>query len=219
VTTKTTSCDVTLALGLLGSLDVDAVAPLAMKEQSPNKSSGIGDVMVYARWGVLQSSLLPVKAALIIGANLPTAAKDANPALGDRTTDIGLAFSANTQKYFGFVGHVRAGYWLNGKIPGTEVETKVGNMFEYVVVADYSLTPTLTPELAFSGYSRDKTQVGGTPVDNTEVSQHTVSVLLIWKPIPMLTIRPKVAFPLTAVSKGGSMANIYGGLDVWAFLP
>jgi hypothetical protein len=87
------------------------------------------------------------------------------------------------------------------------------------LVGDYSATKTLTPELALSGYMRDKTQVGGTPVDNTEVSQHTVNVLLMWKPISMLTIRPKVAFPLTFVSKGGSMANWYGGLDVWVYLP
>jgi len=217
VTTKTTSCDGTLALGLLGSLDVDVVAPLAMKEQSPNKSSGIGDVMVYARWGVLQSSLLPVKAALIIGANLPTADKDAIPAIGDRTTDIGVGASATTVSFFGFAAHARAAYWLNGKLPDTD--KKVGNMIEYNLTLDYSVTKTLTPEVAVTGYSRAQTDSSGTSLANTEVSQHVVNVLLMWKPFPMFVIRPKVAFPLTFVSKGGSMANVYGGLDVWAFLP
>ena len=221
VPTKTTSCDLTLALGLPGKFDIDVVTPLAMKQKGEAKSSGMGDLMVYGRWGVLQSSLLPVKAALILGANLPTADKNANPALGDRTTDLAFGVSANTQKYFGFLGHVRAAYWLNGKIPGTEIETKVGNMFEYVLCGDYPVTPTVTPELALSGYMRDKTQVGssGTPADYTEVSQHTIGVLLMWKPISMLTIRPKVSFPLKFMSKGGSMANVYGGLDVWVYLP
>ena len=94
-------------------------------------------------------------------------------------------------------------------------------MFEYVLCGDYSVTKTVTPELALSGYMRDKTQVGssGTPADYTEVSQHTIGVLLMWKPISMLTIRPKVSFPLKFMSKGGSMANWYGGLDVWVYLP
>jgi hypothetical protein len=216
VTTKTTSCDLTLALGLPGRLDVDVVAPLAMKQKGDEKSSGMGDLMVYGRWGVLQSSLLPVKAALILGANLPTADKNADPALGDRTTDLAFGVSANTQKYFGFLGHVRAAYWLNGKTNDT---TKVGNTFEYVLCGDYSVTKTLTPELAVLGSFQDKKQYNGVPSDKTEVSQHLVSVLLMWKPISMLTIRPKVSFPLTFVSKGGSMANWYGGLDIWVFLP
>ena len=219
VPTKTTSCDLTLALGLPGKFDIDVVAPLAMKQKGEAKSSGMGDLMVYGRWGVLQSSLLPVKAALILGANFPTADKNADPALGDRTTDIAFGFSANTKKCCNFLGHVRAAYWLNGKIPGTEIETKVGNMFEYVLCGDYSVTKTVTPELALSGYMRDKTQLSGTPVDYTEVSQHTIGVLLMWKPISMLTIRPKVSFPLEFMSKGGSMANVYGGLDVWVYLP
>ena len=217
VATKTTSCDVTLALGLPGKVDLNVVAPLAMKEQGTEKSTGLGDVMVYARWGVLQTSLLPVKAALILGANLPTADKNANPAIGDRTTDIGVGASATTVSFFGLAAHARAAYWLNGKIPDTD--KKIGNMIEYNVTLDYSITKTLTPELAVTGYSRAQTDSSGTSLVNTEVSQHLGNVLLIWKPIPMLVIRPKVAFPLTFFSKGGSIANVYGGLDVWATFP
>jgi len=219
VGTTTASCDVTLALGLPGKVEVDLVAPLAMKQAGDNKSSGLGDVMVYARWGVLQTSLLPVKAALIVGANLPTAPKDANPALGDRMTDIGVGASAMTVSFLGFLAHVRAAYWLNGKLPDVEVENKVGNMIEYNVTLDYAISKTLTPELALTGYSRAQSEMGGTKVANSEVSQNLGNVLLIWKPIPMLVIRPKVAFPLTALSKGGSMANWYGGLDAWLTFP
>jgi hypothetical protein len=220
VGTTTASCDVTIGLGLPFGLELDAVAPLAMKQAGDSKSAGLGDVMVYARYGLLQTSLLPVKASLILGANLPTADENASPVLGDRTTDIGIGASVVTSKYFGFVGHARAGYWLNGKYDVPEdAEVKVGNMFEYMVVLDYSASKTLTPELAVSGYSRANNVFDGTPLDNSEVSQHTVNVLLMWKPISMLTIRPKVAFPLTFMSKGGSMANVYGGLDVWVTFP
>jgi hypothetical protein len=217
VPTKTTSCDVTLALGLPGKVDVDVVAPLAMKEDTLT-SKGLGDVMVYARYGLLQTSLLPVKAALILGANLPTSAKNAVPALGDRTTDIGVGVSVTTVSFFGFAAHARAAYWLNGKIPDTE--KKIGKMVEYNVTLDYSITKMLTPELCVTGYSQAQTDSSGTSLVNTEVSQHMGNVLLIWKPIPMLVIRPKVAFPLTFVSKGGKpMANVYGGLDIWVTVP
>jgi hypothetical protein len=219
VGTTTASCDVTVGLGLPFNLELDVVAPLAMKQAGDAKSSGLGDVMVYARYGLLQTSLLPVKASLVLGANLPTADENASPALGDRTTDIGIGAAVITSKYFGFVGHARAGYWLNGKIPDTEVEAKVGNMLEYMVVLDYSVSNTLTPELAVSGYSRAKTEIDGTPVPYTDVSQHVVNVLLMWKPISILVIRPKVAFPLTFVSKGGSFANVYAGLDAWLTFP
>jgi len=216
VTTKTTSCDITLALGLPGRFDIDVVAPLAMKAKDTATAAGLGDLMVYARYGVLQSSTQPFKAALLLGANLPTASKTASPALGDRTTDLALGFSANTKKYGRFLGHVRAAYWFNGK---TDDTTKVGNTFEYLLCADYSVTNTLTPELAVSGYFQDKKQYNGVGSNNTEVSQHLVSALLMWKPIPMLVIRPKVAFPLTFMSKGSTMANVYGGLDVWVTYP
>ena len=217
---KTTSCDVTAGLGLLGNLELDVVAPLAMKEHGTNKATGLGDMMVYARWGVLQTSLLPVKAALILGANLPTAPKDANPALGDRTLDIGVGASVTTVSFFGLAAHARAAYWLNGnKEILTDAKYKVGNTIEYNLTLDYAINKTLIPELALTGSSKAKDQLDGVDVPYSETSQSLGNLLLIWKPIPMLVIRPKVAFPLTFMSKGGSMANWYGGLDVWVTFP
>ena len=217
--TKTTSCDLTAAVGLLGNVDLNLVAPLAMKQSGEAKANGLGDVMVYARWGVLQTSTLPVKAALIVGANLPTTDTAAPKAvrLGDRTTDIGIGASVTTVSFFGFAAHARAAYWLNGKVPGAE--KKIGNMVEYNVTLDYSVTKALTPELAVTGFSRAQDELGGVKLADSEASQHMSSVLLIWRPIPMLVVRPKVALPLTFVSKGGTFANVYGGLDVWVFLP
>jgi hypothetical protein len=216
VSTKTTSCDVTVGLGLPFKLELDVVAPLAMKEMDTLKSSGIGDAMVYARWGLFQGPLLPFKAALVLGANIPTADREANPLIGDRTTDIGVGAAVVTSSFFGFVGHARAGYWVNGKPNDT---TKVGNMFEYLVVLDYSITKKLAPELALSGYARSQTEYNGTPKPTSEVSQHALNFLLMWKPLPMLVIRPKAAIPLAAMSKGGSLPDWYAGLDVWVSVP
>jgi hypothetical protein len=215
--TKTTSCDLTLAFGLSKEFDIDVVAPLAMKQKGDAKSAGLGDLMVYARYGILQDPEKPLKVALLLGGNLPTASKNASPALSDRTTDVAFGLSLNTKKLGKFLGHVRAAYWFNGKIPDTE--TKVGDMFEYLLCGDYSATKTLTPELALSGYLRDESQLGGTWIPKTQVSQHLVSALLMWKPISMLTIRPKVSFPLTFISQGSTMASVYGGLDVWVTYP
>lgn len=215
--TKTTSCDLTLAFGLSKEFDIDVVAPLAMKQKGDAKSAGLGDLMVYARYGILQDPEKPLKVALLLGGNLPTASKNASPALSDRTTDVAFGLSLNTKKLGKFLGHVRAAYWFNGKIPDTE--TKVGDMFEYLLCGDYSVTKTLTPELALSGYLRDESQLGGTWIPKTEVSQHLVSALLMWKPISALTIRPKVSFPLTFISQGSTMASVYGGLDVWVTYP
>ena len=108
------------------------------------------------------------------------------------------------------------GFWLNGK---TDDTTKVGNMVEYLLCGDYSVTSTLTPELALSGSVRDKTQYNGTAKDETQVSQHSATLLLMYKPIPMLTIRPKAGMPLAFLSEGGALPNFRVGLDVWATVP
>ena len=219
VTTKTASCDLTLAFGLSEKFDIDVVAPLATKQKDTLKSTGMGDLMVYGRWGVLQDPMQPIKVALILGANFPTASKSASPALSDRTTDVAFGLSLNTKKLGKFLGHVRAAYWFNGYLPDAGGDTKVGDMFEYVLCGDYSVSKTVTPELALSGYLRNETVWGGTWIPHSEVGQHLVSVLVIWKPISMLTIRPKVSFPLTFISEGSTMAKIYGGLDVWVYVP
>lgn len=221
VTTKTASCDLTLAFGLSEKFDIDVVAPLAMKQKDTLKSKGLGDLMVYARWGILQSSEQPLKVALILGANFPTTSKTANPALSDRTTDVAFGFSSTTKKFGNFMGHIRAAYWFNGDLPDSlaESETKVGDMFEYNLTLDYSVTKTLTPELALVGSMRDMTEWGATWVPHTQVSQHTANLLLIWKPISMLTIRPKVGLPLKPISEGSTLANWSGGLDVWVYVP
>ena len=219
VGTRTVSCDLTLAYGLANNFDIDLVAPLAMKQKGGAKSNGLGDLMLYARYGIAQAADQPLKVALLFGANLPTTSKSASPALSDRTTDVAFGLSMNTKKLGRFYGHIRAAYWFDGDLPGTAVPTKVGDMFEYVLCGDYSISKTVTPEVALTGYIRDQNNLDGTWVPKSEGSQHLLSLLVIWKPVSNLTIRPKLSIPVKPISQGGTLASYYGGLDVWIYIP
>jgi hypothetical protein len=211
-----TLVDANFMVGLPGKLELGFDAPLAAKKQGTYNSSGMGDVMVLARYGLVQTRQSPVKLAAVLGANLPTAQEGALPPLGDRTLDVGIGLSAVTTRLGPLAGHARAAYWLNGKTNDT---TRLGNMIEYSLIADCYATPRIVPELALSGFMQNRTEVNGTAAANTEVSQHVVNVLVMTKPLPFLVVRPKIALPLYGLSKGGFYPNVYLGLDIWATLP
>jgi hypothetical protein len=44
-------------------------------------------------------------------------------------------------------------------------------------------------------------------------------LLLMFKPLPKLVVRPKVSMPLEFLCKGASVSGPAVGLDVWANLP
>ncbi len=210
------SAELTASIGLPGKLELTAVAPLLMKQGNTQSSTGLGDVIVYARYGILQSPLLPVKLAALLGVKLPTSSKDAIPALGRASTDIGLGLSALTMSLGKVAVHARAGYWLNGKINDT---TKIGNQMEYLLVGDYAVSKCFTPELALSGLMSGQRLVNGTAVPKTQSGIHNVGLLLMFKPLPMLVVRPKVSMPLEFLCQGASVSGPAVGLDVWATLP
>ncbi|MEO0080691.1 MAG: transporter [candidate division WOR-3 bacterium] len=212
----TVSADVILGLGLARRLEVGAVMPFAAKRQGEYSSSGLGDVMLNARYAFLANPLSPVKAALALGVNFPTAGRGQLLPIGDRTTDVGLGLCAHTARLGPLIGHARGAYWFNGK---TDSIIKIGNMFEYVVNFDFVLSQVLTPQVALSGYMIGQNLVRGTPVAHTEVSQHVVNALLLVKLAPSLVFRPKVALPVYKLSRGGSYPNFYVGVDVWVVVP
>lgn len=211
-----TSAELTAAVGLPGRLELGLTAPLFMKKQDTLSSVGLGDVMVHARYGILQSKLLPVKLAATLGVNLPTSDKNASPGLGDQTVDIGLGLAAVTSGFGKLTFHGRAGYWLNGKRADA---SKVPNMFEYLLCADYAVCKCFIPELAVSGTMVERTKSGGTIIEKSGASINNVGLLLMFKPLPMLVVRPKVSVPLEFASKGASLAPYIVGLDVWVTLP
>jgi hypothetical protein len=214
--TATTSAEITAAVGLPGRLEFGATAPLLLKRLDTLDASGLGDVMLHLRYGILQSKLLPVKLAATVGANLPTSPKDAVIALNDRTFDIGVGLAAVTSSFAKLAFHARAGYWWNGK---TDDTTRVGNLLEYLAVADYSASKWFIPELSVSGAISGQKQVNGLTVDRSESSIHSIGLLLMLKPISQLVVRPKVLVPLEFVSRGGKIAPLTAGLDVWATFP
>ncbi|MGB9742949.1 MAG: hypothetical protein ACPL0F_07350, partial [bacterium] len=209
------NADLMAALGLPQKLELSAALPVASKKSGATSSAGPGDLMVMLRYGLIQNSILPLRAALALGAYLPTGDKYAKPALGDGSTDFGIGLLLNTANIPFITGHLRGAYWFNGK----SGEVKYGNLLEYLAVLDLGVIPGLTPELAFSGYLQNRKQVSGTEVPNSELSRGFLSILLMWKPLPRLVIRPKLAVPVKPMCKGGGLADFYPGLDIWVTLP
>lgn len=211
---RTISADLLAALGLPAKLELGGVLPLAMKSEGDNSATGIGDLMVIGRYGLLQSGLLPIKGALSLAVSLPTG-DTSTPALGDGSTNLGIGLALNTANIPFVTAHLRGAYWLNGKCG----ETKFGNMLEYMAGVDLAVLPGLTPQLALSGYNKEQKEVNSVKQANTEESRMFLGFLLLWKPLPMLVIRPKVSVPVPGMNKGGTIADFYPGLDVWVTLP
>ncbi len=214
--TRTVSADILAAIGLPAKLEVGGVLPLAMKSSGDNSATGIGDLMVIGRYGLFQRGLLPVRAALSLAVSLPTGDKNSTPALGDGSTDLGFGLALNTANIPFVTGHLRGAYWLNGMSDDTH---KLGNMLEYMAGVDVAILPGLTPQLALSGYNKVQSEVNGAKQANSEETRMFLGFLLLWKPLPMLVIRPKVSLPVPGMNKGGTVADFYPGLDVWVTLP
>ncbi|MBN2537874.1 transporter [candidate division WOR-3 bacterium] len=197
------------------NLEVGLHAPLFLKTKDTLSSMGLGDAWFKARYGILQGKLTPVKLTFTAAAVFPTAAEDANPSLGDRTLNFGFGLIGQTQSLAGFVGHLRLGYWLNGKKKAGEVEKAQGNMLEYVAKVDYNFTKKF--QLWLSGVGTMQAEAEG----NAETNRHMLSLGAVWKPLPVvkLNVRPKVLVPLEALSKGGSINPWEAGLDFWVDLP
>lgn len=204
------------SVGLPFKLELGGVVPVLDKKGGERHSSGLGDLLIVGRYGFLQSPLLPVRGALSLALSLPTGDKEASPALGDGSTDLGAALAFNTLNFGFVVGHLRGVYWLNGK---TDDSTKLGNMFEYLAGIDFPVYPRLYPQFALSGYWQDQKRVNGKPQNNTELRRTNLSVLLFYKPLPKLVVRPKLSLPLKSMCQGGGMADYLLGLDIWTTLP
>ncbi|MEO0071528.1 MAG: transporter [candidate division WOR-3 bacterium] len=212
----TVSADFLASVGLPLNLELGGVVPLMLKSQGANTSQGIGDILIVGRYGILQNSPLPVRAALSLALSLPTGNKTATPALGDGSTDIGFGLALNTIKLEAVVAHLRGAYWFNGKANDT---TRLGNMFEYMAGIDFPFLPKLTPQLAFTGYIQEQKMIKGTAQQNTEVNRALFNFLLLYQPIPKITLRPKFSVPISPLCKGETIADYYLGLDAWLTLP
>lgn len=217
---KTTTIGSNLQLGLgmpwLGNWELVLMAPLAAKTQDTFSSLGPGDIELQTRYGIIAGKTAPVKLTAVGALGLPTADQGAKPKIGDGKMSGALGLIATTKAFGPVVGHLRAAYWLNGKTNDT---TRVGNMLEYVAKLDFDLTKSFQLWASLVGTMQAKTEYRGAAKANTEQDRHQVQVGAVVKPIPILSIRPKVALPLGFLSKGGSMPTFTPGLDFWVIAP
>ncbi len=181
-----------------------------LNPDTSSSSFGIGDIWLKSRYALITkgSILFTLSGALIV----PTADKNANPQIDDRTVDFGLGGILQTKTYKNMIGHLRFGYWLMGKINDS---TKLGDMFEYFAKLDYKLTNTLTPFFTIFGTLQGKTKISGRTIDKTEKNRNNIQIGVIYKPSPILWIRPKISAPILPMSKGASIAPYTIGLDFW----
>lgn len=203
-------------LAPLKNWEVLLMAPLASKSKDTLSSFGPGDVELHTRYGIIAGKLVPVKLTAVAALGLPTSDKEAKPKLGDGKLAGALGVIATTKPLGKAVAHLRAAYWLNGKTNDT---TRVGNMLEYVAKVDYDLTKSFQLWLSMVGTMLAQTEVNGEAVDKTQQDRHIAQLGAVVKPIPMLSIRPKVGLPLEFLSKGGSLAPLNVGLDFWVIAP
>ena len=212
--TSTVSADVIVGLCPLSKLEVLAVAPVVSKSTGGTSGFGLGDASLMLRYGLL-GGVLPVKVTLAAAIMMPTSAKDAIVKLGDRTLDVGLGAAAQTAKIGPMVAHARLGYWINGKTD----ETKVGNLFEYIVFPDFALGKKGSVWVALAGTMKADNAISGVNQALSGAGQHSVGGGFTWNPAGPLWLKPKVSVPLAAMSTGGAIPNFTVGLDLWAVIP
>lgn len=218
---KVTSIGTTLQLGigmpwLLKNWELMLMVPLAAKSQDTLNSLGLGDIELQTRCGIIAGKTAPVKLTAVGALGLPVADQNAKPKIGDGKLSGALGLIATTKAFGKAVGHLRAAYWLNGKTNDT---TKAGNMLEYVAKVDYDFTKKFQLWASLVGTMQGRTEVNSTAKEKTEQDRHVAQVGLVVKPVPVLSVRPKVMLPLAGISRGGAIAPFSAGLDFWVTVP
>ncbi len=212
--TSTLSTDVMLGLSLLKNLEVIGVAPVVSKSKGDATAVGLGDAALMLRYGLV-GGILPVKLTLAAAVNLPTSAKGAVLQLGDRTTDVAIGAALQTVSVARLALHARFAYWLNGKAG----ETKHGNMFEYVIFPDFTISPNASIFSTVAGVLAADNVVSGAKQAASGAGLHSAGLGLTWNPVGPLWFKPKVTVPLTFLSRGGRLPSFALGFDVWAVVP
>lgn len=207
---------------MLGYAPVDkweimAHIPVMYKSRDTLSSFGLQDVWVKTRYNFLGGKDTPYVTG-VAAVRIPTSSEDADILLDDRSLDIALGgFFMHTFKPV--VLHIKAGYWLNGSKETATGDVNVGDDIEVIFKPEYVFTPKVKAFLNFTWIETFKSKdEDGNEIDNSEKRRLTVSPGIVAKPIPGLSVRPKVLFPIDAVNKGGSNFTWKLGLDIW-FVP
>jgi hypothetical protein len=210
---KTTVMGAHFMLGYapIPKLELLAHVPLMKKDRDTLSSFGLQDVWAKVRYNLIGEKAKPYITG-VVAVRIPTASEDANPALDDRTLDIGAGL-LYFQQFNNILIHIRTGYFYNGK---TDADIDVGDDVEVFFKPEYVFNKKVKVFLAFSLVETFKAKdAGGTSIDNTQKRRFTLTPGLVATPAPGLKIRPKFVYPLEMVCQGGSNFAWQIGFDVW----
>jgi len=188
--------------------------PIAFKSKetptSDNSSSGIGDIYLKGRYGVLPWAKDKHGLTLTGALRLGTGDDEASPALGDGTTDFALGAIFSSAWLSQFRGHLKANYWVNGE---TDDDVSIGNQLKVLGKIDYNLSPGVMPFLTYIYKSQAESEFSDGSTCNPETIRHYVVFGGVWKPKKGLSVRPKVVLPLGG--ENGRNFSIKPVLDLW----
>ncbi len=174
-------------------------------------ASGIGDIYLKTRYAVMPWAKDHHGITLTGALRLATGDEDADIALSDGGTDIGLggmfssAWMAEKHR-----GHLKANYWINGE---NDDKIKMGNQLKVLVKYDYNLVEKFMPFLVYILLSQGETENDGTSIENSNKTHHTLVLGGNWNVKKGMVIRPKILFPLGG--EGGSIYSFKPVLDFW----
>ena len=192
-------------------LELLAHVPIMSKERDTLSSFGLQDVWAKVRYNFIGEKAKPYITG-VIGVRIPAASEDANPALDDRTLDIGAGL-LYFQEFNKILMHLRAGFFYNGK---NDADIDVGDEVEILFKPEYVFSKQAKVFLAFGLVETFKAKDdAGTSIDNTQKRRVTLTPGLVVTPTPGLKIRPKFIYPLEMLCQGGSNFAWKIGFDVW----
>lgn len=194
--------------------EVMAHIPVMYKSRDTLSSFGLQDVWLKTRYNFLGGKTTPYLTG-VAAVRIPTASEDADILLDDRTLDFALgALFMYTAKPI--LIHLKAGFWLNGSKETPAGDVNVGDELEFIFKPEYVFNPKVKAFLNFTWVETFKNKDSdGNDIANSEKRRLTVSPGIVAQPVPGLSIRPKVLFPVEAINKGGSNFAWKIGLDIW----
>ncbi len=173
-------------------------------------SSGLGDIYLKSRYSVLPWAKDRHGLTLTGALRFPTGDEEASPALGDGTTDFAIGEIFTTAWMNNFRGHIKAGYWFNGK---NDDEVNIGDEFKLILKLDRKLSPKVMPFMTYIYYSQTKKETDAGIVANSQKIRHYFVLGGVYKPIEGMFIRPKVVMPIGG--EGGSLYAFKPLIDFW----
>jgi hypothetical protein len=205
-----------LGFAPIKKLEIMAHLPVVKKDRDTLSSIGLADVWFKTRYNFLSGKNHPAVTG-VLALRIPTAPKDARPALDDRTMDIAIGALA-AQNFGKMKLHLKLGYWYNMK---DSLENDIGDDIEAIIKLDCYFMPKAFAFLNLEHVETFKSKNStGAEIPNSDKRRFTVTPGATLKDVLLkgLNLRPKVGIPVKAVCRGGSLCSWSAGIDIW-FMP